>query len=130
MSNVEVASSHRTELTGRRSATEGGGVLTGHDEADREAVGLYGCEVWAIDPIGAARDSPIELYWNHADALARAAMLETNTTGILVVPLILRGERRRCRLCGEPVAFEDPDDPMSCYHSEDANDDGKHSAEV
>ena len=104
--------------------------MTGQDEDDPETNGLVRAVVWASDTSGALSDVPIELYWNQVDALARAATLETNHIGIPVVPLIVRGERRRCRLCGEPVAFEDPDDPMSWYHSADANDDGKHSAKV
>lgn len=104
--------------------------MTGHDEHDPETTEVFGPVVWATGPSGALSGIPIELYWNRSDAIARATIVGTNTTGDHVVPLIVRGERRRCRLCGEPVAFEDPDDPTSCYHSDDANDDGKHSAEV
>ncbi len=104
--------------------------MTEHDELDPEPEERFGPIVWAIDPGGGLTGSAIELYWKHGDATARAGALEMDTAEIPVVPLIVRGERRRCRLCGEPVEFEDPDDPVTCYHAEDANDDGKHSAEV
>ena len=43
-----------------------------------------------------------------------------------------RSERRRCRICGEPVELSglDLDDPESWAHTEDANDMGDHTAEV
>ena len=44
--------------------------------------------------------------------------------------MIVHGERRRCRLCGEPVTLDDPSDPMSWIHAVDANDLGDHTADV
>jgi hypothetical protein len=42
---------------------------------------------------------------------------------------LLWHERPRCRLCGEPIVLDDPDDLMSWIHAEDANDQGDHTAE-
>lgn len=39
-------------------------------------------------------------------------------------------EQSRCRLCGEPIVLDDPTDPMSWIHAEDANDQGDHTAET
>jgi len=38
--------------------------------------------------------------------------------------------RPTCRLCGEYVVLDDPDDDMSWIHAEDANDRGDHTTEV
>lgn len=38
--------------------------------------------------------------------------------------------RPTCRMCGEPIVLDDPDDDMSWIHAQDANDRGDHTAEV
>lgn len=38
--------------------------------------------------------------------------------------------RPRCRECREPIELDDPADPQSWIHAEDANDLGDHSAEA
>jgi hypothetical protein len=48
----------------------------------------------------------------------------------LTAPSVVSKERRRCRLCGEPIVLDDLDDLMSWVHAEDANDQGDHTAEA
>jgi len=48
---------------------------------------------------------------------------------VVIRPVEIRGERERCKLCGEPIVLDDPADPMSWIHAEDADDMGDHTAE-
>ncbi len=76
-------------------------------------------------------DSVVAAFWERADAAAHAAMLSTPNPdeSVVLSEVIVQGSRRRCRLCGEPVVLDDPSDPMSWIHAEDANDLGDHTAE-
>ncbi len=90
-----------------------------------------GITVWAALTGGPRADAGVELFWAEADAVGRAAHIRAATDDTVVVhPLRVRGVRHRCRLCGEPVVLDEPSDPMSCYHADDANDRGDHTAEL
>ena len=39
-------------------------------------------------------------------------------------------KRPRCKACREPIELDDPSDPVSWIHCEDANDLGDHTAEA
>jgi len=87
--------------------------------------------VWAALTGGLGSDAGVELFWSEADAVGRAAHIRAATDDTAVVqPLPVRSVRRRCRLCGEPVVLDESSDPMSCYHADDANDWGDHTAEL
>ena len=98
---------------------------------EQSGVGGGGVTVWAVLSGGPSADAKVELFWNQSDAAAHVALVGATTNDVAVVtPLRLRGERHRCRLCGEPVVLDDLADPMSCYHAGDADDLGDHTAEL
>ena len=69
---------------------------------------------------------------SRADAVAHeAALLATGPADIAIArEVVVQGQRRRCRLCREPVVLDDLLDPESWRHADDANDLGDHTAEV
>ena len=87
--------------------------------------------VWLVLATGRP-DGAGAAFWEWADAAAHAEVLSvTNPGGRAVLrEVVVQGERRRCRLCDEPVVLDDPTDPMSWIHAADANDLGDHTAEV
>jgi len=90
-----------------------------------------GTTVWLV--LAAARaDGADAAFWEQADAVAYgAALREADPYDRAVVrAVVVQGERRRCRLCGEPVVLDDIADPESWRHADDANDLGDHTAEV
>ena len=90
-----------------------------------------GTTVWLV--LAAARaDGAVAAFWELADAVAHEAALRAagSVDRALVRAVVVRGVRRRCRLCGEPVALDDIADPESWRHADDANDLGDHTAEV
>jgi hypothetical protein len=74
----------------------------------------------------------IAAFWNESDALSHAAGIRRThpEQEVTVRRVSIRGERRGCRLCGEPVVLDDVVDPESWRHADDANDLGDHTAEV
>lgn len=87
--------------------------------------------VWVVITEAESSET-ITAFWTESDALAHASGLRVANPdrGTAVRNVVVRGQRRRCRLCGEPVVLDDPGDPMSWIHAEDANDLGDHTAEV
>ena len=87
--------------------------------------------VWLVLVPGRA-DSAVAAFWERADEVAHeTALLATGPVDIAVTrEVVVQGERRRCRLCGEPVVLDDTLDPESWRHADDANDLGDHTAEV
>ena len=73
----------------------------------------------------------IAAFWNESDALRHAAGIRQTDPerGVTVRRVAIRGERRCCRLCGEPIVLDDDADPESWRHSDDANDLGDHTAD-
>ena len=90
-----------------------------------------GTTVWLVLVPGQA-DRAIAAFWEQAEAIAHHAALRAARSGdrAVVRAVVVRGERRRCRLCGEPVVLDDTLDPESWRHADDANDLGDHTAEV
>jgi hypothetical protein len=74
----------------------------------------------------------VAAFWERSDAATHSEVLNAANPQARAVlrEVVVQGDRRRCRLCGEPVVLDDPGDPMSCIHAEDANDVGDHTAEV
>ena len=64
-------------------------------------------------------DSAIDIYNASVDPSDRVVIRQVE----------IRGERERCSICGEPIVLDDPADPMSWIHAEDADDMGDHTAE-
>ena len=77
-------------------------------------------------------DHAVAAFWERADAVAQQAARRAvdPSDSALVQQVVVQGGRRTCRLCGEPVVMDDPSDPMSWIHAEDANDHCDHTAEV
>lgn len=96
-------------------------------QVDNEA----GTTAWIVaTELGSAET--IAVFWNESDALRHAAGIRRTDPeqGVTVRRVAIRGERRRCRLCGEPVVLDDVADPESWRHADDANDFGDHTAEM
>ena len=90
-----------------------------------------GTTVWLVLVPGRA-DRAVAAFWERADAVAHQAMLSAvdPRDSAVVQRVVVQGERRQCRLCGEPVVLDDTADPESWRHANDANDLGDHTAEV
>ena len=99
-------------------------------ETERSAA-ADGRPVWLVLDTGQP-DHSVSAFWQRADAAAHAAVLsDTDTIGrVVLTEVVIQGGRRRCRLCGEPVVLDDPSDPESWRHADDANDLGDHTAET
>jgi hypothetical protein len=87
--------------------------------------------VWLAFDTGRPGDS-VATFWERAGAAAHVEALSALNppADVLLMQVVVQGERRRCRLCGQPVVLDDPADPMSWIHAADANDFGDHTAEV
>lgn len=76
-------------------------------------------------------DREVVAFWERADAVAFADPWSKANPGPPVLSeVVVQGDRRRCRLCGEPLVLDDPSDPDSWRHADDANDLGDHTAEA
>ena len=87
--------------------------------------------MWLVLVRGRA-DRAVAAFWEQAEAVAHQAALRAvdPRDPALVQRVVVQGERRRCRLCGEPVVLDDIADPESWRHADDANVLGDHTAEV
>ena len=87
--------------------------------------------VWLVLTTGQTA-GVIAAFWEQTDAVAhQAALRSTGQVGIaLVRDVVVRGVRRRCRLCREPIVLDDTLDRESWRHADDANDLGDHTAEM
>jgi hypothetical protein len=108
----------------------GGATMPNEYEISPSAIGGQ-TAVWLV----LASDRPeggVAAFWERTDAAGHAARLNAANPreGAVVREVVVQGSRRRCRLCGEPVVLDDPSDPMSWIHTEDANDFGDHTAEA
>ena len=102
------------------------------NDGHEPGVGRHGHRtVWLV-LANARSDDPISAFLAELDALAHAEALRLAHPGErpLIREVIVQGEGRRCRLCGEPVVLDDIADPESWRHADDANDLGDHTAEV
>jgi len=90
-----------------------------------------GTTVWLV-LAAALADGAVAAFWERADAVAHGAALRASGSHdrAVVRAVVVRGVRRRCRLCDEPVVLDDNADPESWRHADDANDLGDHTAEV
>lgn len=78
-------------------------------------------------------DREVVAFWERADAVAFTdAWSAANNQGPppSLSEVVVRGDRRRCRLCGEPIVLDDPSEGESWRHADDANDLGDHTAEA
>ncbi len=84
-----------------------------------------GVTVWLVS----AADESVgpAIFWERDDA--EGFVSSNRGRGLRVRGLVMRGERHRCRLCGEPIVLDDPADPESWRHADDANDGGTHTAD-
>jgi hypothetical protein len=80
----------------------------------------------------AQQDDAVAAFWERIDAEAYAKSRGAANPGqpSVLSELVVRGGRRRCRLCGEPIVLDDPSDAESWRHADDANDLGDHTAET
>lgn len=87
--------------------------------------------VWLAFDTGQPGDS-VATFWERAGAAAHVEALSAANPGrdVVLMQVVVQGERRRCRLCGEPVVLDDTADPMSWIHAADASDGGDHTAEL
>jgi hypothetical protein len=116
----------------------------------------HGAGVWLVLAGRARVTSPnVALFWNEEDArvyaedyvrrrwpdgadatrdvgepVAQYNMLVPSAEHVAIRHAFVRGLRRRCRFCGEPVVLDDPADPMSWIHTDDANLLSDHTAEI
>ena len=90
-----------------------------------------GTTTWIVITAPASAET-IAAFWNESDARRHAAGIQRTDPqqGVTVRRVVIRGERRCCRLCGEPVVLDDIVDQESWRHADDANDLGDHTAEV
>lgn len=90
---------------------------------------VTGVTVWLVSADGGLVEPAV--FWERGDADAYADDVARPYRGasVSIRGLVVRGERRRCRLCGEPIVLDDPADPESWCHAEDANDLGDHTAD-
>lgn len=77
-------------------------------------------------------DRDVAAFWERADAVAFADAWGAASPGPppVLSEVVVRGDRRRCRLCGEPIVLDDPFDAESWRHADEANDLGDHTAEA
>lgn len=75
-------------------------------------------------------DREVVAFWERAEAVAFADAWSAANTGPRPVlsEVVVRADRRRCRLCGEPIVPDDPSDAESRRHADDADDLGDHTA--
>jgi hypothetical protein len=87
--------------------------------------------IWLVHSRG-QQDDAVAAFWERADAVAFADAWSAASPWLppVLSEVVVRDERRRCRLCGEPIVLEDPSDAESWRHADDANDVGDHTAEV
>ena len=88
--------------------------------------------IWLVCSPGQS-DREVVAFWERADAVAFAdAWSAANNQGPppVLSEVGVRGHRRRCRLCGEPIVLDDPSEAESWRHADDANDLGDHTAEA
>jgi hypothetical protein len=99
--------------------------ITSHNAADGRTT------VWLAFDTGRLGDS-VAAYWERAGAAAHVEALSAASPGgdVVLMQIVVQGERRRCQLCGEPVVLDEPADPMSWIHAADASDLGDHTAEI
>ena len=78
------------------------------------------------------QDDAVAAFWERIDAEAYAEARDAVDQGqpSVLSEVVLQGGRRRCRLCGEPIVLDDPSDPDSWRHADDANDLGDHTTEA
>jgi len=78
------------------------------------------------------QDDAVAAFWERTDAEAYVAARGAVSTGpqSVLSEAVVHGRRRLCRLCGEPIVLDDPTDPESWRHTDDANDLGDHTAET
>lgn len=88
-----------------------------------------GVTVWLVD--APAEFGGPAIFWERVDADAFVGLMELSGSGgsLSSRGIVMRGERRRCRLCGEPIVLDDPADPESWCHTFDANDLADHPAD-
>jgi len=125
--------------------------VTSSDEGPAHGVG-----VWLVLVSRAPAAGPtVAVFWNEEDArvyaedhvrsrwpegaevpsvvgdlLAQFNILVSPNESVAIGQAFMRGLRRRCQLCGEPVVLDDPVDPMSWIHTDDANLLSDHTAEI
>lgn len=87
--------------------------------------------IWLVHSRG-QQDDAVAAFWELIDAEAYAEARRAANPGqpSVLIQLGVQGGRRRCRLCGEPIALDDPSDAESWRHADDANDLGDHTAEA
>ena len=87
--------------------------------------------IWLVRSPGQP-DREIVAFWERAEAVAFADAWSAADPGPprVLSEVVVRGDRRRCRLCGEPIVLDDPSDAESWRHADDANDLGDHTAET
>jgi hypothetical protein len=87
--------------------------------------------IWLVCSPGQS-DREVVAFWERAEAVAFADAWSAANPGPSPVlsEVVVRGDRRRCRLCGEPIVLDDPSDRESWRHADDANDLGDHTAEA
>src|SRR5829696_956467 len=87
--------------------------------------------IWLVRARG-QQDDAVAAFWERIDAEAYAESGGAANPGqpSVLSELVVQGERRRCRLCGEPIVLDDPSDAESWRHADDANDLGDHTAET
>jgi len=101
-----------------------------HEEAAIDAARSHLSRSWPIEELATKADV--------LEAIEAANQLVGDEEYIVLAPFPIAGhqhfegdtdERPRCSACREPVELDDPDDPESWIHWEDANDLGDHTAE-
>ena len=87
--------------------------------------------IWLVRSPGQP-DREIVAFWERAEAVAFAVASSAANPGSppVLSEVVVRGDRRRCRLCGEPIVLDDPSDAESWRHADDADDFGDHTAEA
>jgi hypothetical protein len=87
--------------------------------------------IWLVRSPGQP-DRQIVAFWERAEAVAFADAWSAANAGPppVLSEVVVRGDRRRCRLCGESIVLDDPSDAESWRHADDANDLGDHTAEA
>ena len=87
--------------------------------------------IWLVRSAGQP-DREVAAFWERADAVAFSDAWSAANPGepSVLREVVVQGDRRRCRLCGEPVVLDDPSDAESWRHAQDANDLGDHTAEA
>ena len=102
-----------------------------NEQQAEQSASAGGTPVWLVRSRG-QQDGAVEAFWEQivAQAYAEARGAADLAEPYEVSKVVVQGERRPCQLCGEPVVLDDPSDPESWRHADDANDLGDHTAEV